>query len=343
VKALLKTRATKGGVELVDRPVPSLAAQDVLIRVRMAAICGTDLHIYEWNPWAAANYKLPLPLGHEFCGEVVAIGEGVSKTKVGDKVSGETHLGCGHCEQCRSGRKHTCRNLQLFSKMGLGCFAEYTALPEELVRVVPSGISDSYAAVMEPLGIAVRAVAEASVSGEDILIIGCGPVGLFAIVAAKTLGAHKVIAADLSPQRLELATVAGAQVVCNPAKDNLVDKALTATSGLGVKVVIETSGSPAGIKNSFAAMAKGSRMLMVGLPSVPVDFDIAKDIITRETTVTGVYGRRIDQTWLLVEKLLLANQLPIDPLLTHTFPLEQYQAAFEEADSRTSGKILLIF
>jgi len=167
-------------------------------------------------------------------------------------------------------------------------------------------------------------------------------VGLFAVAAAKSLGAATIIAVDVSPPRLALAGQAGAQTLCNPALGDLTKTVLDVTGGVGVKVVIETSGSPAGIKNSFAAMARGSRMLMVGLPSVPVDFDIAKDIITRETTVTGVYGRRIDQTWLLVEKLLLANRLHIDPLLTHSFPLEQYQAAFEEADSRTSGKILFI-
>jgi threonine 3-dehydrogenase len=340
MKALLKTRATKGGVELANRPLPSIGAQEVLIKVKMAAICGTDMHIYEWNPWAAANYKLPLALGHEFCGEVIATGKGVTKAKVGDKVSAETHLGCGNCEQCRTGRKHTCRNLQLFSKMGLGCFAEYTALPEELARVVPSGIPDSYAAVMEPLGISVRAVAEASVSGKDIMVVGCGPVGLFAVAAAKSLGANTVIATDVSPKRLELAALAGAQVVCNPAMGHLTDIVLEVTGGLGVKVVIETSGSPAGIQNSFSAMAKGGRMVLVGLPSVPVELDIVKDIVTRETTIIGIYGRRIDQTWLLVEKLLLSNTLNIAPLLTHTFTLEQHRAAFEEAESRTSGKIL---
>ncbi len=340
MKALMKTETGRGGVSLVDRSMPTIGCKDVLIKVRMAAICGTDLHIYEWNEWAAANYSVPLPLGHEFCGEVIEIGSGVRRIKVGDRVSAETHMGCGHCFQCKAGRMHTCINLKLFSKLGAGCFSEYTAVPEGMLRVVHPQIPDKYATIMEPLGVSVRAVDDANVSGQDTLIVGCGPIGLFSVAAAKTLGANKIIASDVSTNRLGLALKAGANVIVNPASESLQKKVFAETYGYGVGAVIETSGNASAIQGSFKVMYPGSRMVMVGLPSKPVELDIVKDIVCRETTIIGAYGRRIDQTWLLVEKLLLSGKLNVESLLTHIFSIEQHQEAFEEATARESGKIL---
>lgn len=340
MKALRKQREGIGGIELVHLPVSTPGKGEVQVQVKSAAICGTDLHLFQWNSWAANNYTIPLPLGHEFSGEVVAVGPEVYRIKIGDKVTAETHLGCGQCAQCRSGREHTCKNLKLFTKMGLGCFSEYTVLPEPMLRTVPEGISFEESSIMEPLGVSVRAVHEAQVSGEDVWVIGCGPIGLFAVAAANALGANRIFASDLSPYRLNVAKKVGADYtfVANSvtASDFILDK----TEDNGVGIIIETSGSIQAIQECFSALSAGGNVILVGIPSAPITLDIVKDMIQCEAKVRGIYGRRLNETWIQTERLLLSGKIDVSPVLTHRFSLAEHEKAFETAVSGNAGKVL---
>ena len=341
MKALVKAQKGRGFIKLQNIQIPSLGPSDVLVKIKYAAICGTDLHIYEWNQWAAEGYNVPLLLGHEFCGQVEQIGCEVDMVKVGERVSGETHIGCGCCYQCQIGRSHTCENLKLFSKLGLGCFSEYTVIPQEVVRVVPNLIPDNTAAVLEPLGVSVRAVQEAFISGESVLITGCGPIGLFAVAVAKTLGANMIIASDIFQKRMDLAKRVGADIIIDASSPSFFEQLQKITNGHGVKGLIETSGNPKAIQSALKVLRFGGRAVMVGLPAKPVELDFVKDIITREVTVTGVYGRKLNKTWFEMENLLISGKLNISPVLTHTFSLDEYDKAFNLAASRQTGKILL--
>jgi len=341
MKALEKQAAGPGGIALVDLPVAEPGRDNVLIRVHTAAICGTDLHIYQWNPWAAANYTPPVPMGHEFSGQIVALGPEVRTLHKGMRVTAETHLACGSCPQCRKGRGHTCKNLRLFSKMGLGCFSEYTTVPESMLRIVPEGICLEAASVMEPLGVSVRAVQEAKVSGADVWVIGCGPIGLFAVAAARVLGANRIFATDLSAFRLAIAEAVGADHAFDSASGCAPDVILEKTGGTGVGVILETSGNPSAIRDCFSGLEPGGKVLLVGLPSSAVPLNLVKDLIVRESRVWGVYGRKIDETWLQVERLLQSGRLDIAPILTHRFGLQEYENAFESAASGRAGKVLL--
>ncbi len=342
MKSLFKTQPGPGNNEQSNVIIPVAGEGQALLRIHVAAICGTDLHIEAWNSWAAASYTPPVPLGHEFCAEVLETGPGVTGLKPGDRVSAETHLGCGVCRQCRAGRQHTCEQLKLFSKMGLGCFAEYTAVPAAMLRPVPAGVPHEYGAVMEPLGVAVRAVSDADVPGKTVMVMGCGPVGLMGVAAARALGAAMVFAADLSPERLRLARLAGASHAVNPKDEDLETFVKEATVGQGGEAVIDSSGSLSGIRLCFSVMGIGARMVMVGVPSEPVPVDVFKDLIASERTIIGSYGRRIDRTWLLVERLLTEKSIDLEPLLGGRYPLESHEAAFAEAHARTGGKVLFI-
>ena len=340
MKALIKKKALAGGIALVDTDIPAPGDGQVLIKVKSAAICGTDLHIYQWNAWAAERYTPPVALGHEFSGEVVALGPGIRTLREGMTVTAETHLACGRCTQCRKGRGHTCRNLKVFSQMGLGCFSEYTVVPESMLRTVPESVSFETASVMEPLGVSVRAVHEAQVSGEDVWVIGCGPIGLFAVAAARVLGADRIFATDISPFRLDLARKTGADHTFDPASGSAAEFVLGNTGGAGVGVIIETSGNPSAIQGCFPALRPGGNVVLVGLPSAPVTLDLVKDVIIRESRMWGVFGRTIDDTWIQVEKLLTSARLDIAAVLTHRFGLQDAEEAFETAASGRAGKVL---
>lgn len=345
MKKLMKVKNQSGGLILEEAKIKQPSFGEVLLKINAAAICGTDLHIYDWNQWAADKYgdKLPMPLGHEFCGEVVEVGEGVKNFKKGDRVAGETHLGCGICSQCMQGRPHTCKNLGLFSQSNAGCFSEYTTVPAGFLMKVPPALSDEEGAILEPLGVAVRAVNDADVSGKKVLVLGCGPIGLFAIVVAKTLGALKVFAADTSPYRVELASKLGADEVINSMEVSLSDQVIKLTEGEGVHSLVEFTGNPGAIKDGFKCLQSGGKYVCVGLPSRPVEVDIAKDIVTREIEMKGNYGRLIPETWYLTEELLISKKINVKPIITHCMALDDYEQAFSLANSKECGKILFKF
>jgi threonine 3-dehydrogenase len=294
----------------------------------------TDLQIYKWNTWAARTYQPPFRLGHEFGGTVVAVGPEVKVIKAGDHVTAETHISCGHCHQCRLSRRHTCDNLRLFSRLGLGCFSDYSIVPATALRVVPPGIPLDHATMMEPLGIAVRAVTEAGVAGAHVLVLGCGSIGLLTIATARLCGAASVTATDLSDYRLDLARQVGANASVNPQWQALDTPA--------ADVLIETTGSEAAFTDALAQVRKGARVIFASLPEHPFSLDITQHVVLREISVSGVYGRRIDETWIQVERLLRAHGAAFAKILTHRFPLEDFGAAFALAASGNAGKIVLL-
>jgi threonine 3-dehydrogenase len=327
-RTLLKVAPGEGQLELARRAFTEPPTGQVLIKIRRAAICGTDLHIYHWNDWAARNYTLPLVLGHEFCGEVLAIGAGVEGLRVGQLVSGETHISCGKCEQCRSNRRHICDELRLFSKSGFGCFCDHSLVPPSVLRAVPGWMPLERAAILEPLGIGVRAATEAEVSGKRVLILGCGPIGLYAVAAAKALGAFRIAATDLSTRRIAMALEVGAdEAISAPFPSNAFD------------VAIDATGSATAIEGAFAALRSGGTMIAVGLPDRPIAV-APVHLISREITLRGLYGRLIDETWLATERLLASGRLALDGIETTSFPLTEFGPAFKLASLGTTGKVI---
>lgn len=338
-RSLVLARPEAYAFDLVSRDVPTPDSGEALVRIRRAGICGTDLHIAGWNEWAARSYAPPVALGHEFCGEIVALPENRRGLAVGDRVTAETHWPCGDCRQCRTGNGHICDNLRTFSRLGQGGFSDYAIVPTDLLRKVPEGVPDEIGCMMEPLGIALRSVTEPDVGGGDLLVVGCGPIGLLAIAAARALGAATIIASDPSEDRRRLATVMGATHAIDPREIPVTDFVRTTCDG-GTALSVDTSGTEAGIADALAATVSGGTCVTSGLPPQKVPIDLTRHIVLREVTLKGVYGRRIDQTWQEMERLLRRPGFDLSPLITHRFRLDDFRAAFETAREGRSGKVL---
>ncbi|MDS1140080.1 zinc-binding dehydrogenase [Pusillimonas sp. SM2304] len=339
---LMKEAPGPGGVSMARRPLRPLRADDVLVRISRAAICGTDLHIIGWNAWAAKAYKPPFALGHEFSGIVLDRGPDAADIHIGDKVAAETHLACGHCSQCAADRGHTCLNLQVFSRLDCGAFAEFAVVPAPLLRVLPADLPHKYACLMEPLGIAVRAVQESQAEAGQLLVVGCGPIGLLAIAAAKAVGVACIIAMDLAPHRLELAKAVGADVLIDPrAQDADAQLRRNAQEG-GVDAAVDTSGNQAGIGLALAAVKPGGNLVLAGLPEAAVSLDLSRHVILREVAIRGIYGRRLHTTWRDTIALLPALIPALDRIVTHEFPLDRFDEAFATAISGQAGKVQFV-
>lgn len=338
MQALIKVAPDK--TELQQVAVPEPGAHDVLVRVRSAALCGTDLHIYDWNSWAQGVVTLPVLMGHECCGDVVAIGSEVQGITVGDKVVPETHIPCGECYQCLNGEQHICNNLKMFSIHTKGCFAEYAVIPATCTRKIPQEISYDVGAVMEPLGTAFRAADETHVGGSNVVVLGCGPIGLFAVASAATLGAAKIIATDVSALRLDTAKKMGADVTLNALDKDIVQTVLNATGGYGADVIIEASGNTEALKQSFKFLRKGGRVALVGLPSKPVELNLGSDVVFKEAKIFGIHGRIMFNTWTQMENLLASGKLVVDPVITHVLPLAHWQKGIELAKNGQACKVV---
>lgn len=340
---LMKDQPVPGGVVLTHRQLRPLASDEVLVQISRAAICGTDLHIIGWNAWAAKSYNPPFALGHEFSGIVIGRGDQVQEIALGDKVAAETHLPCGHCSQCATDRGHTCLNLRVFSRLDCGAFSEFAIIPAALLRVLPTDLPHKYACLMEPLGIGVRAVRESQVKTGQLLVVGCGPIGLLAIAAAKASGTSRVIAMDLSPCRRELATSIGADIVLDPVQENTpsVLKSLNTTEG-GVDAAIDTSGNQAGIETALEAIKPGGTLLLAGMPNSTISLDLSRYVILREIVVRGIYGRHLRTTWDDTIALLPALIPALDKIVTHEFRLDEFDAAFAMATSGQAGKVQFV-
>src|SRR6516164_5797882 len=340
MKALRKTQAAKG-LTLETVPVPELRHGEVLVRVKAASICGTDLHIYGWDRWSQGRIKPPVTLGHEFCGMVEQVGPDVTSVHAGDFVSAEMHVNCGHCHQCRLGEAHICPNVRVIGIDQDGAFAEFVKIPATNIWKLDAAISERYAAILDPLGNAVHTVLAGEIAGQTALVTGCGPIGLMSIAVAKACGSSTVFATETNAHRREMAKQVGADVVINPAAEDAVKKILDATGGTGVDVLLEMSGVPSAIQQGFKALRAGGRASLLGIPTENVPLDLVNDVIFKGATVQGIYGRRMYQTWVQMTALLKAGRVKLEPLFGERVPLEKFEDAFAKLQTGMPGKILL--
>lgn len=342
MRALVK-EGPRPGMVVREVPTPTCGPSDALIRVRHAGVCGTDLHIWQWDSWASNRLKPPVVIGHEFAGEIVALGREASAAgllAVGDRVTAEGHIVCGHCLQCRLGAAHLCQRTQIIGVDRDGAFADYIAMPASNVMKL-DGIPTEIGAIMDPLGNAVHTVLEGDVAGSTVLVLGCGPIGCFAVGVARAAGASLVVASDFNPTRLELARAMGAQVLLNPGTDDVLERVRELTGGDGIDLVCEMSGHPSGHAQAFAAARLGGRVNLLGTPNQPTEVDFARDVIFKGLTLYGVTGRKMYQTWHEMRRLLRCGQLDPRPVITHRFPLECFADAIRVLEDGQAGKVIL--
>jgi len=340
MRAVAKERP-EPGLTLVSRPVPAIGPDEALIRVTAVGVCGTDFHIYSWDRWSQRRITPPLVVGHEFVGHVEAIGEAVRHVQVGERVSGEGHITCGHCRFCRTGQGHICRDVEIIGVDRDGCFAEFVRMPADNLWPVPPEIPDRFAAIFDPLGNAMHTVTAASISGRSVAVIGCGPIGLFSLAIARAAGAAFVAAVDPNPYRRGLAAQTKADLVLDPTTDDVEAMLRAETSDLGPEVVLEMSGHPDGLRQAFHVVRNGGDVVLLGIPSEPVAVDWAEDVIFKAITIHAVSGRRLYDTWYQCQGFLLRNRLHIEHLITHEFALEEFEEAFALMRDGRAGKIIL--
>lgn len=340
MQAVVKTHAAPG-FELCQVPVPEIGPTDILIRTRATSICGTDVHIYNWDPWAANRIKPPVIIGHEFCGDVVKIGSQVDEVKVGDFVSAESHIVDHTCDLCRAGMAHICRHTQIIGVDRNGSFAEYVAIPAANAWHNPPNMLPEIAALEENFGNAVHTALETPVVARKVLVTGCGPVGVMTIAVVKAAGARAIYASDISDYRLDLARRMGADMALNPKSDNLVETVLADTDGDGVDVLLEMSGAPSAVRDGLRLLKAGGHAVMLGLPSQPFELDLGNLVIMKGITLHGVAGRKLWETWYEIRGLLRSGAVKLEPVITHRFKLTEYEKAFQTMSSGESGKVVL--
>jgi threonine 3-dehydrogenase len=339
MRALVKAKPAPG-LELQEVPRPMAGAGEAVVRVAATSLCGTDNHIYQWDEWAQGRIHPPRIIGHELCGEVVEVGTNVSTVRVGDYVAAESHVTCGICFQCRTGHAHVCKNYRILGIDLDGSYAEYVRLPERVLWKTSRDIPPEFACLQEPLGNAVHAALAEDITGQAVLITGCGPTGLFAAAVARTAGAALIIASDISDYRLALAKQLGVDHAINARTD---DPEIIArlTDGLGVDAVMEMSGSPTAIHTAFRFVKNGGRVMLFGIPEAPVSFDMTNEIIFKGIRVYGITGRKLFETWYRLAGLFKAG-LNIKPVVTHILPLERFAEGFDLVAKGQCGKVVLI-
>lgn len=342
MKAIQKTKAGPGA-RLVEVPVPAPTSHQVLVKVCAASICGTDVHIYNWDPWSAGRIKPPLVFGHEFSGEVVEAGAQVEHIKIGDHVSAETHISCGGCFQCRTGKRHICQKLEILGVDRDGCFAEYIAIPEIYCIKNDKTMSWEIASVQEPLGNAVYCVSESVVAGKSVAIFGDGPIGVFATGIALVYGATNLIVLGMQEFRLGLMRKYGPDHVIDVTKTKPRDAIMDITHGEGVDVVIEMSGAENALHDGLAVVKRGGTFTAFGIPSRPVTLNFAEEVIFKGIKIIAINGRRMFATWYELANLLNSGRLDISHVITHTFPLAKIDDAMKLLNAKEikAGKIIL--
>lgn len=338
LRALVKSSAGPG-FTLKEVPEPTIRDDEVLIRVRRAGVCGTDVHIHEWDDWASNRCKPPFTVGHEFAGDVVQVGSLVRDVAIGDRVTAEGHIVCGRCHLCRTGNSHVCPNTRIIGVDRDGCFADYIAMPATNVWHLDANIPYEIGGIHDPMGNAFHtALHGTEIPGATVLVTGCGPIGIFAVGICAAAGASRVIASDVNPRRLALAKAAGAHDAVHPSEVEATVK--RATEGLGVDVVLEMSGVPAAIHQAFKEVRLGGRVQMLGIPARPMEVNFATEIIFKGITVYGVIGRRMYDTWIQMSQFLRSGKFDPTPVITHRFPLEQYDEAIHAIKSGDAGKVV---
>jgi threonine 3-dehydrogenase len=340
MRALAKTKPAPGA-ELIERPVPSPGPGDVLLRIEAASICGTDAHLYHWDPWAAEILKPPIILGHELAGRVVEAGPEVSRVREGDLVGVESHIVDWTCTQCRSGQAHLCRNLKVIGAHVDGGFAEFAVIPEANA-IESNGLDPAVVALQEPMGNAVHAAFVEPLEGRTVAVTGCGPIGLCAVAVAKAAGASWVVATDVEPYRLEMARVMGADLAIDGRESDLVAReVLEATGGDGVEVVLEMSGAQPALDTALAIITRGGRISLLGIFSRPATVDLSDLVIQKGVRLYGIYGRRLYDTWERTQALLRGG-LDVKPIITHRFGLADWEQGFALIETRHAGKVVLL-
>lgn len=339
MKALAKLKAEEGLWMVKDAPIPEPGHNDLLIKIRKSAICGTDVHIYNWDSWSQKTIPVPMIVGHEYVGEVVAIGQEVSGFRCGDRVSGEGHITCGHCRNCRAGRMHLCRNSLGVGVNRQGSFAEYLVIPAFNAFKIPDTISDELAAIFDPFGNAVHTALSFDLVGEDVLVSGAGPIGIMAAAVCKHVGARHVVITDVNEYRLDLARSMGVTRAVNVAQQDL--RAVMAELGMteGFDVGLEMSGAPAAFRTLLAVMNHGGRVALLGIPPGEMSVDW-NQVIFKGLFIKGIYGREMFETWYKMAALIQSG-LDIKPVITHRYHIDEFQQGFNEMRSGRSGKVIL--
>jgi len=338
--AVVKPEAA-AGAEIREVKIPAFGRTDVLVKVKVASICGTDLHIYNWDRWAQGRIHPPLIPGHEFCGEVVAYGNEVTSVKEGDFVSAEMHVACGKCPQCRTGEAHICQNVRIIGVDADGAFAEFVRIPESNIWKLDPAIPQEYASILDPLGNAVHTVLAGEIAARTVAITGCGPIGLFAIAVARAVGAAQVFAIEVNEHRRRVAAQMKADVVLDPSKDDVLSTVMQRTAGLGVDVVLEMAGHPEAIRTAFDIVRRGGRISLLGLTSKPISLNFSEDIIFKGLTIQGINGRRMYQTWYQMTALLKAGKLDLHPVITDRMAMKDFSKGMERLTTGEASKILL--
>jgi threonine 3-dehydrogenase len=326
---------------MVDVERPRLTQRELLVKVKVTSVCGTDYHIYKWDEWAQTHITPPRIIGHEFAGEVVETSPDATSCKVGELVAAESHIGCGTCYQCRTGNEHICERLKILGVHVDGSFAEYVKIPEHNAWPIPRDVPLETASVLEPMGNAVHAAFAADLGGNHVVIFGCGPVGLCAVALAHISSAISVTAVDINDYRLALATKMGASRTLNSAKVDVVKEVHASTENRGAGVVLEMSGNPQAIQNAFRSVRNGGTVILFGLPSKEVSLNLADDVIFKEAHVQGIVGREMYKTWFKLEDLLKSRRLDLTPLITHKMSLSQLDDAMKLVGSGNCGKVVL--
>jgi len=338
MRALVKAKS-QPGIWMQELPRPEVGPNDVLIEIVKTSICGSDLHIYHWDHWAATTIPVPMQIGHEFVGRVAEVGSLVRGLEPGQRVSGEGHITCGHCRNCRAGRRHFCRNTVGVGINRPGCFADFLVIPASNVYPVPDEIADDVACILDPLGNATHTALSFDLVGEDVLVTGAGPIGMMAVAIARHVGARYVVVTDISDYRLGIAATMGANRALNVTRERVdsVLEELGMTEGFDVG--FEMSGNHAALHDMLAVMNNGGQIGLLGIPpdEAPIDWNL---IIFKGLTLKGIYGRRLFETWHKMTTMLQTG-LDVAPVITHEFPAEDYEQAFEVLESGRCGKVLL--
>ena len=338
MKALVKAKAEEG-LWMEEVPVPGIGPNDVLVKINKTAICGTDVHIWNWDAWARRTIPVPMIVGHEFAGEILGMGSEVKGLALGDRVSSEGHITCGHCRNCRAGRRHLCRNAVGVGVNRPGCFAEFLSVPATNVFKLPEAIDDDTASVLDPLGNAVHTALSFDLVGEDVLITGAGPIGIMATAICRFAGARHVVITDVNPYRLELAAAMGATRAVNVAEEELVRVMDHLGMTEGFDVGLEMSGNPAAFGQMLQSMNHGGKVAILGIMpgQAPVDWD---QVVFKGLMLKGIYGREMFETWYKMASMLQSG-LDVAPAITHRFAIDDFEQGFDIMRSGQSGKVIL--
>lgn len=335
-----KTQAAEGLWYESDIEIPEIGARDVLVAVKNAGICGTDRHIYEWDPWSQSRIKVGITIGHEFVGTIAKMGDAVSGFEIGQRVSAEGHIACGLCKMCRTGQAHICKDVKIIGIDRDGGFAHYVSVPQENLWPVHDKIPNQHAAIFDPLGNSVHTVMKAGVSGKDVLITGVGTIGLMAVMVARAAGAARIFVSDPDKNRVKMAIDLGADDGF-VSTDDWIAELRTNTGGYGVDVLLEISGHPSGIDQGFQALCPGGTAALLGIPAKPIQFDWTNHIIFKGAKILGINGREMFATWYQMEQLLLSGAINLDAIITHHLPMSDFETGIKKMQQGEAIKVVL--